>query len=195
MKAPYSYCFRYLYTRLYLPYICCEYIIMDSESRRQLQELRRQSKQEHEELLADPAECEPETTFGQRMADVITGGIATWTFILAQSAIIIVWTTYNLFSRKSGFDPYPFVLLNLFLSFQAAYTAPAIMMSQKRQNMNDSRRAEIESNVNVKTDLELYALHEKIDMMKDKDIAELKHTVSELLEELKKLRPPTANSA
>ncbi|RKQ38601.1 DUF1003 domain-containing protein, partial [Enterobacter sp. R1(2018)] len=104
-------------------------------------------------------------------------------------------TTYNLLSRKSGFDPYPFVLLNLFLSFQAAYTAPAIMMSQKRQNINDSRRTEMESNVNVKTDLELYALHEKIDAIKDKDIAELKNCVNELLEELRKVRPPTANSA
>jgi uncharacterized membrane protein len=168
---------------------------MDINSRRQLTELRRQSKREHEELLADPADCEPETTFGQRMADVITGAIATWTFILAQTAIIILWTGYNLLIKKTGFDPYPFVLLNLFLSFQAAYTAPAIMMSQKRQNINDSRRAEMESNVNVKTDLELYALHEKIDAMKDKDIAELKNTVNELLEELKKARRPLANSA
>ncbi|MCT4703824.1 DUF1003 domain-containing protein [Enterobacteriaceae bacterium H20N1] len=168
---------------------------MDIESRRQLNALRRQSKKEHEELLADPADCEPETTFGQKMADVITGGIATWTFILAQTAIIIVWTAYNLLSRKSGFDPYPFVLLNLFLSFQAAYTAPAIMMSQKRQNINDSRRAEMESNVNVKTDLELYALNEKIDAMKDKDLAELKNTVNELLEELRKMQRPKSSSA
>ncbi|WP_431225864.1 DUF1003 domain-containing protein (plasmid) [Serratia sp. L9] len=78
------------------------------------------------------------------------------------------------------------MLLNLFLSFQAAYTAPAIMMSQKRQNMNDARRNEIASNVNVKTDLELYALHEKIDTMKDKEIAELKSSIAELLDELKK---------
>lgn len=167
---------------------------MDTQSRRQLIELRRQSKHQHEELLADPADCEQEKTFGQRMADVITGAIATWTFILVQSAIIILWTAYNVLSRKSGFDPYPFVLLNLFLSFQAAYTAPAIMMSQKRQNINDSRRAEMESNVNVKTDLELYALNEKIDALKDKEIAELKNAINVLIEELKKVPPSAANS-
>ncbi|MBF7993500.1 DUF1003 domain-containing protein [Rahnella laticis] len=168
---------------------------MDTKSRRQLTELRKQSKKEHEELLADPADCEQETTFGQRMADAITGGIATWTFILIQTAIIVGWTTYNILIKKSGFDPYPFVLLNLFLSFQAAYTAPAIMMSQKRQNINDSRRAEMESNVNVKTDLELYALHEKIDDMRDKEIAELKNSVRELLEELRKTQPAVPKSA
>lgn len=69
------------------------------------------------------------------------------------------------------------------------------MMSQKRQNINDSRRAEMESNVNVKTDLELYALHEKIDDMRDKEIAELKNSVRELLEELRKTQPAVPKSA
>ncbi|WP_159567452.1 DUF1003 domain-containing protein [Budvicia diplopodorum] len=161
---------------------------MDTKSRNQLAKLRKQSKAEHEELLADPTACEREASFGEHLADVITSAIASWTFILIQSTIIIAWTIYNLIFKKSGFDPYPFVLLNLFLSFQAAYTAPAIMMSQKRQSMNDSRRNEIESDVNVKTDLELYALHEKIDDIKDKEIAEIKAMMKELIEEMRKGR-------
>lgn len=170
----------------------CRNIEMDTKSRKQLSELRKLSKEERKELLKDPGECEPEATFGEHLADVITGGIATWTFILIQSTIIIAWTTYNLLFKKSGFDPYPFVLLNLFLSFQAAYTAPAIMMSQKRQNINDSRRNEIESNINVKTDLELYQLHEKIDSIKDKDITEIKTIMKELIEEVRKVQSNTS---
>lgn len=161
---------------------------VDKKSREQLSQLRRQSKEEHEELLSDPGECEQEATFGEHLADVITSKIATWTFILIQSAIIIAWTSYNLIFKKSGFDPYPFVLLNLFLSFQAAYTAPAIMMSQKRQSFNDSRRNEIESNINVKTDLELYSLHEKIDNIKNKDIEEIKLALKEIIDEMRNIK-------
>jgi uncharacterized membrane protein len=161
--------------------------MMDSTSKKQLSQLRAQSKHEHETLLADPKDVAIEATFGQRMADTITGAIATWTFILIQTAIIIGWTVYNVVIKKAGFDPYPFVLLNLFLSFQAAYTAPAIMMSQKRQNINDRNRAEIESNVNVKADLEITALHEKIDTLKEKELAELRHNVEQILEKLNSL--------
>ncbi|WP_431223347.1 DUF1003 domain-containing protein [Serratia sp. L9] len=164
---------------------------MDKKSRAQLSQLRRKSKEEHEELLADPGECEQEATFGEHLADVITSKIATWTFILIQSAIIIVWTSYNLIFKKSGFDPYPFVLLNLFLSFQAAYTAPAIMMSQKRQSINDSRRNEIDSNINVKTDLELYSLHEKIDNINNKGNEEIKLALKEIIDEIRKMQANT----
>ncbi|WP_084790144.1 DUF1003 domain-containing protein [Candidatus Sodalis sp. SoCistrobi] len=132
-------------------------------------------------------------TLGQRMADTITAVIGTWTFIIIQTIIIIGWTSYNLLIGKSGFDPYPFILLNLFLSFQAAYTAPAIMMSQKREGEVDRYRAEIASNVNVKSDLEMYALHDKIDYLEGDIVTSIKEQLADIsrqLEEIKRQQRP-----
>ncbi|MGL9724217.1 DUF1003 domain-containing protein [Sodalis sp. (in: enterobacteria)] len=132
-------------------------------------------------------------TLGQRMADTITAVIGTWTFIIIQTIIIIGWTSYNLLMGKSGFDPYPFILLNLFLSFQAAYTAPAIMMSQKREGEVDRYRAEIASNVNVKSDLEMYALHDKIDYLEGDIVTSIKEQLADIsrqLEDIKRQQRP-----
>ncbi|WP_406705811.1 DUF1003 domain-containing protein [Sodalis sp.] len=132
-------------------------------------------------------------TLGQRMADTITAVIGTWTFIIIQIIIIISWTSYNLLMGKSGFDPYPFILLNLFLSFQAAYTAPAIMMSQKREGEVDRYRAEIASNVNVKSDLEMYALHDKIDYLEGDIVTSIKEQLADIsrqLEDIKRQQRP-----
>ncbi|TCV98915.1 DUF1003 domain-containing protein [Biostraticola tofi] len=131
-------------------------------------------------------------TLGQRLADKITTIIGTWTFIIIQTIIILGWTGYNLLIGKNGFDPYPFILLNLFLSFQAAYTAPAIMMSQKRKGEVDHYRAEIASNVNVKADLEIYALHDKIGHLEGDVVSAIKQQlviISQQLEELKQKQP------
>ncbi|MBU9824224.1 DUF1003 domain-containing protein [Rahnella perminowiae] len=137
--------------------------IMDPKDREHLQQLRKKSQEEHATLINDPEECRKPGNFGEKLAERITGAIATWKFILIQTGIILGWTSYNVFIKKSAFDPYPFILLNLFLSFQSAYTAPAIMMNQKRQEKNDQIRKEIESDVNVKADLEIAQLHDKIE--------------------------------
>ncbi len=89
--------------------------------------------------------------------------IGAWTVIMVQTIIVAGWTGVNLSVGKNGVDPFPFISLNLFFSFQAADTAPAIMMSRKREA--DRYRAEIALNVNMQAGLEMYALHDKIDYL------------------------------
>src|SRR4051812_38819049 len=79
-------------------------------------------------------------TFGERMADGIANGIGSWTFIVIQGVLLIIWMTLNVAAWLNHWDPYPFVLLNLALSFQSAFAGPVIMMSQKRQGKMLERR-------------------------------------------------------
>lgn len=153
---------------------------MNSTQQANLARLRKKSPEEHDALIRDPQETETEASFGDRLAAKITNAIATWKFILIQTGIIVGWTMYNLIVKKSAFDPFPFILLNLFLSFQSAYTAPAIMMSQKRQARNDQIRNEMESDINVKADLELMRLQEKIDKLAGEHMTEINHKLAEL---------------
>ena len=92
---------------------------------------------------------------GQRIADAVATIMGSWSFIMVQSAILLVWITANLIGVISGWDPYPFILLNLALSFQAAYAAPVIMMSQNRQQDIDRKAAENDYRINVKAELEI----------------------------------------
>ena len=90
----------------------------------------------------------------------------------------------NVASGSAAWDPYPFILLNLLLSFQAAYTAPAIMMSQNRQSELDRRHAETDYEVNVKAELEIELLHEKIDVLKEQELLALTEAVQALSAQL-----------
>ena len=119
-------------------------------------------------------------TAGQRLADAVAATIGSWRFIMFQSTAIALWIGGNVLSGHGAWDPYPFILLNLFLSFQAAYTAPAIMMSQNRQSELDRRHAETDYEINVKAELEIELLHEKIDLMKERELAVLTEAVREL---------------
>lgn len=121
----------------------------------------------------------PTLTFGQRLADRVASVVGSWSFILTQSAVIAAWIFVNSLIGKS-WDPYPFILLNLMLSFQAAYTAPAIMMSQNRKEELDRQRAENDYEVNVKAELEIELLHQKIDLLKEKEILALTEAVRSL---------------
>ena len=102
-------------------------------------------------------------TLGQRLADHIAAFGGSWTFILSFFSILLAWIAGNLIMASRAFDPYPFILLNLVLSCVAAIQAPIIMMSQNRQEEKDRRRAENDFKVNLKAELELRLLHEKID--------------------------------
>ena len=113
--------------------------------------------------------------------------IGSWRFIIFQSASIALWITGNVIAGKDAWDPYPFILLNLLLSFQAAYTAPAIMMSQNRQSELDRRHAESDYEINVKAELEIELLHEKIDFLKVQEISELTRAVKDLSAQVKAL--------
>lgn len=122
----------------------------------------------------------PPPTRGQRLADLVAATIGSWRFIALQSMAIAIWITGNALSGPAAWDPYPFILLNLLLSFQAAYTAPAIMMSQNRQSELDRRHAESDYEINVKAELEIELLHEKIDLMKDQELLALTQAVRDL---------------
>ena len=110
---------------------------------------------------------------GDRFADVLTALVGSWRFIVVQSILIAFWIGVNFLAWSEHWDPYPFILLNLLLSFQAAYTAPIIMMSQNRQAAIDRQNAQNDYRVNVKAELEIELLHEKLDLMREQEIVEL----------------------
>ena len=119
---------------------------------------------------------------GQRIADTVATVMGSWTFIIIQSGILFVWITANLVGAVRGWDPYPFILLNLALSFQAAYAAPVIMMSQNRQQDIDRKAAENDYRINVKAELEIELLHAKIDQLREREILKLTEAVRVLTE-------------
>ncbi|WP_159800411.1 DUF1003 domain-containing protein [Flavobacterium sp. MK4S-17] len=116
-------------------------------------------------LLADKLEDEAGTsTFGQRVADKVADFGGSWTFIISFVTFLLIWIAVNIFFlANKGFDPYPFILLNLILSCIAALQAPVIMMSQNRQEEKDRERAKNDYMVNLKSELEIRMLHEKLD--------------------------------
>ncbi|MFZ2028950.1 MAG: DUF1003 domain-containing protein [Vitreimonas sp.] len=118
-------------------------------------------------------------TIGARMADVVATAVGSWRFVIIQSTLLIGWLVFNVVS-SSRVDPYPFVLLNLLLSFQAAYTAPIIMMSQNRQGEIDRKRAIDDFDINCKAEVEIETLHAKIDTMREQEIAQLTAAVDRL---------------
>ncbi len=97
-----------------------------------------------------------ERTFGQRIADSISDGMGSWSFIIIQTIFVLGWMACNLIGYMMHWDPYPFILLNLLFSTQAAYAAPIIMMSQKRQNERDRLQAidDYKTNVEAKREIE-----------------------------------------
>jgi uncharacterized membrane protein len=101
---------------------------------------------------------------GQKIADTIADVVGSWKFIIIQSGILFAWIVLNVILPKQlQWDPYTFTLLNLFLSFQAAYTAPIIMMSQNRQNQIDRKRAEEDYHVNKQAEKEIEIIQTQID--------------------------------
>ena len=115
----------------------------------------------------------PPTSFGQHIADILTATVGSWRFIVIQTVLLIFWIILNIWGWFAHWDPYPFILLNLVLSFQAAYTAPIIMMSQNRQAAIDRHNAENDYKVNVKAELEIELLHQKLDLLREQEILEL----------------------
>jgi uncharacterized membrane protein len=105
-----------------------------------------------------------QSTFGQRIADHVASFGGSWTFIISFGVFLLIWIAVNFFwLANKGFDPYPFILLNLILSCLAAMQAPVIMMSQNRQEQKDRERAKKDYMINLKSELEIRMLHEKLD--------------------------------
>jgi CRP/FNR family transcriptional regulator, cyclic AMP receptor protein len=111
---------------------------------------------------------EEETTFGERIADAVAGFGGSWTFIITFALAIIVYSGLNIFLRNRAWDPYPFILLNLFLSMLAAIQAPVIMMSQNRQDTKDRLRGELDFDVNRRAESEIQGLARKMNLLGDK---------------------------
>ncbi|MDI3337471.1 DUF1003 domain-containing protein [Defluviimonas aestuarii] len=161
------------------------------EERGELGELDRQviaSLESGQYVSQNPQAAIDETaSFGERMADRVASFGGSWGFILTFTMVLIGWMAVNsLWFATRPFDPYPFILLNLVLSSLAAIQAPVIMMSQRRQEVKDRLRAENDYRVNLKAELEIRQLHEKIDHQlahQWEKLAELQQIQIELLEE------------
>jgi len=122
----------------------------------------------------------PALTPGQRIADTVAATMGSWRFIIIQSAVLIAWIILNVTAWIKNWDPYPFILLNLALSFQAAYAAPFIMMSQNRQQDIDRKAAENDYKINIKAELEIELLHQKLDQLRESEVLSLSKAVAEL---------------
>jgi len=118
---------------------------------------------------------EGEATFGERIADKVAQFGGSWTFIILFAVVATVYTTTNVILGKSGWDPYPFILLNLFLSMLAAIQAPVIMMSQNRQDTKDRLRGELDYDVNRRAASDIQGLSRKLNLLGEKigDIEDL----------------------
>ena len=152
------------------------------ENRKLLKEVLRdiQKDMTDEEVLAlladsrvsvNPAEEKAKYTLGQRAADAIAKFAGSWAFIFSFTGVLVLWMVINAVLAAQAFDPYPFILLNLVLSCVAAIQAPLIMMSQNRQEEKDRRRAENDYKVNLKTEIMIEDLYDKVNAILAKQSA------------------------
>ena len=137
-------------------------------------------------LDGDTVKPKSELTVGQKIADSVAATMGSWNFIIIQSGILAIWIVLNVTAFVQKWDPYPFILLNLALSFQAAYAAPFIMMAQNRQQDIDRKEAESDHQINIKAELEIELLHQKIDQLREKEVLMLTQAISDLTDLLKK---------
>jgi uncharacterized membrane protein len=143
---------------------------------------------QHEILSSDIGkEFQKKLTFGERLSDRIAEFGGSWSFIICFGVVLLGWIILNaVFLINRGFDPYPFILLNLILSCLSAIQAPIIMMSQNRAEARDRLRAEHDYKINLKAELEIRHLHEKIDHLLQRQynrLFEIQQIQIELLEE------------
>ncbi len=156
--------------------------MLDEQERDLLHHLRkaRRAQRSHGPAVAPP----PELSIGQRVADSVAATMGSWRFIIIQTTILLLWIALNITAWIRHWDPYPFILLNLALSFQAAYAAPFIMMSQNRQQDVDREQAANDYRINVKAELEIELLHQKIDELREKEVLALTEAVQSLVARL-----------
>ena len=128
------------------------------------------------------AELEESLTYGQRLADKVANGMGSWRFIIWQTIVVAIWMILNFIAFCYHWDPYPFILLNLVFSTQAAYAAPIIMMSQNRQSERDRKHADEDYKVNVESKIEIEQLQKHLSTIEIKKLDK----IIELLEKLSK---------
>lgn len=142
-------------------------------------------------------EIDRDRTFGQRLADRVATFGGSWAFLISFGVVIAFWMAINI-AGATSFDPYPFILLNLLLSCLAAVQAPVIMMSQQRQESKDRARSRNDYQINLKAELEIRHLHEKMDHLVNRQwqrLAEIQEVQIELLQELRSAQTSDAKDA
>ena len=120
-------------------------------------------KHDHPPVINVNEVADERLTLGQRIADGVAATMGSWKFIITQSIVLAMWITLNVVAIVNHWDPYPFILLNLMLSFEAAYAAPFIMMSQNRQAAKDRLMAESDYHCNVKGEVEVRNIMDHLD--------------------------------
>ncbi|WP_108658548.1 DUF1003 domain-containing protein [Acuticoccus kandeliae] len=140
------------------------------------------------------ARVDAATSFGDRVADRIAEIGGSWVFILGFLGFLVLWAIVNVVVLATdAFDPYPFIFLNLILSMLAAIQAPIIMMSQNRAADRDRIEANHDYEVNLKAEVEIIALHEKIDALKHAEVAELSGAMNSIIERLDRIESRLAD--
>jgi uncharacterized membrane protein len=137
-----------------------------------------------ERTRREPTQPHLPRTVGERVADGVAAVVGSWRFIIIQSLLLVIWIILNVIAWQYRWDFYPFILLNLALSFQAAYTAPIIMMSQNRLAAIDRQTQESDYEVNQKAELEIELLHQKIDLLRSQEIERLTQIIEDLAQRL-----------
>ena len=161
----------------------------ESEQLQKLQDIVKKSISDEnliiENLLNPPKEI---LTQGQKISDKVARFGGSWTFIILFMLLLFAWILFNTIApKRDDFDPYPFILMNLILSCIAALQAPIIMMSQNRQEEKDRKRGENDYMINLKAELEIRALHQKIDLLLEEQIKILFKSQSEQIEILRSI--------
>ena len=161
----------------------------ENEQLIKLQKIVKQAIEEEklivENLLHQPKEI---LTRGQSISDKVARFGGSWKFIISFSVILSVWVLFNTLSpKRDDFDPYPFILMNLVLSAIAALQAPIIMMSQNRKEEKDRKRSENDYLINLKAELEVRSLHQKVDLLLEEQIKILFDSQAKQLEILKSI--------
>jgi len=161
----------------------------EDEHLKKLNEIVLQSIEQEKLLLQNISEPPVEKlSVGQRLADKVAKFGGSWKFIIAFSLVLFVWILINLLvTGRQRFDPYPFILLNLLLSCLAAIQAPVIMMSQNRQEEKDRRRNENDYQVNLKAEIEIRTLHQKMDLLIQEQFKKLIETQAEQIKLLQSI--------
>jgi len=131
---------------------------------------------------------EEQLSFGDRLADAVARFGGSWKFILGFSVFLLVWTVVNtVLLGRGSFDPYPFIFLNLMLSMLAAFQAPIIMMAQNRQAQHDRIDAAHDYEVNLKAEIEIMALHDKLDQLRNDELLVLLQRIEAMAESIRSL--------
>lgn len=145
--------------------------------------------------LDTSAVFDEKSTFGQRLADGVASFGGSWTFLISFGVVLLSWVGFNLVLSRAAPDPYPFIFLNLLLSMVAAVQAPIIMMSQNRQAAKDRLVTSHDYECNLKAEIEIMALHDKVDQLRNEDLKQLigkQQEQIELLIRLVESHMPTA---